>query len=152
MDEIRNVIEMKDVTKNYGDFKLDKVSFSVPEGSVCGFIGQNGAGKTTTINLILDVIKRDAGEITLFGESIDSGSARLREDIGVVFDEMSGSVWPAAILHAVNNAQPSILNGYINYENVPGLMGTVAPWIGRMAALAIAATAVLLIWKKKENG
>ena len=87
MDEIKNVIELNNVTKDYGDFKLDSVSFSVPEGSVCGFIGQNGAGKTTTINLILDVIKRDAGEIKVFGESIDTDSARLREDIGVVFDE-----------------------------------------------------------------
>ena len=58
MDEVINVIELKDVVKDYGDFKLDKISFAVPEGSVCGFIGQNGAGKTTTINLILDVIKK----------------------------------------------------------------------------------------------
>ncbi len=88
MEEIKNVIELEKVTKDYGDFKLDNVSFSVPEGSVCGFIGQNGAGKTTTINLILDVIKRDAGEIRVFGETIDKNSAALREDIGVVFDEM----------------------------------------------------------------
>lgn len=88
MEEIKNVIELEKVTKDYGDYKLDSVSFSVPEGSVCGFIGQNGAGKTTTINLILDVIKRDAGEIRVFGETIDKNSAALREDIGVVFDEM----------------------------------------------------------------
>ena len=55
---------------------------------MCGFIGQNGAGKTTTIQLILDTIARDSGEITLFGKSIDGDSASLREDIGLVFDEM----------------------------------------------------------------
>ncbi len=88
MDDIKNVIELSHVSKDYGDFKLDDVSFAVPEGSVCGFIGQNGAGKTTTINLLLDVIKRDSGEIRLFGKSIDEGSVALREDIGVVFDEM----------------------------------------------------------------
>ncbi len=88
MSDFVNVIELKDVTKDYGDFKLDKVSFAVPEGSVCGFIGQNGAGKTTTINLILDVIKQDEGEIRLFGKSVDKNSASLRENIGVVFDEM----------------------------------------------------------------
>ena len=88
MDDIKNVIELANVTKDYGDFKLDDISFSVPEGSVCGFIGQNGAGKTTTINLILDIIKRDSGEIRLFNESIDKNSAALRENIGVVFDEM----------------------------------------------------------------
>ena len=88
MEDIKNVVELKDVTKDYGDFKLDQVSFTVPEGSVCGFIGQNGAGKTTTIKLMLDVIKADQGEIRLFDENIEKDSARLREDIGVVFDEM----------------------------------------------------------------
>ena len=88
MEEVINVIELKDVVKDYGDFKLDKISFAVPEGSVCGFIGQNGAGKTTTINLILDVIKKDAGEVLLFGQPVDGKSASLREDVGVVFDEM----------------------------------------------------------------
>ncbi len=88
MDEIKNVIELDNVTKDYGDFKLDRVSFAVPEGSVCGFIGQNGAGKTTTINLILDIIKRDGGDVRVFGQNVDQDSASLREDIGVVFDEM----------------------------------------------------------------
>ena len=88
MGDIKNVIELKGVTKDYGDFKLDNVDFAVPEGCVCGFIGQNGAGKTTTIQLILDAINRDNGEIYLFGKSIDEDSASLREDIGVVFDEM----------------------------------------------------------------
>jgi ABC-2 type transport system ATP-binding protein len=88
MDSIKNVIEIKNISKDYGDFKLEDVSFSVPEGSVCGFIGQNGAGKTTSIKLMLDVIKADKGEIFLFGENIKNDSARLREDIGVVFDEM----------------------------------------------------------------
>ena len=82
------LIELKNVTKDYGDFKLDNITFSVPEGSICGFIGQNGSGKTTTINLILDIIKKNSGEISVFGENIDKDSAKLRENIGVVFDEM----------------------------------------------------------------
>ena len=88
MEDTANVIELKGVSKDYGDFKLDDVSFSVPEGSVCGFIGQNGAGKTTTIQIILDAINRDSGEVYVFGKSMDKDSALLRENIGVVFDEM----------------------------------------------------------------
>ncbi len=88
MKDTENVIELKGVSKDYGDFKLDDVSFSVPEGSVCGFIGQNGAGKTTTIQIILDAIGRDGGEVYVFGKSVDKDSAALRENIGVVFDEM----------------------------------------------------------------
>ena len=82
------VIELKNVKKDYGDFVLDNISFAVPTGSVCGFIGQNGAGKTTTIQIILDAIKRDAGEVYVFGKNINEGMAALKEDIGVVFDEM----------------------------------------------------------------
>ena len=88
MKEINNVIELKNVVKDYGDFKLDHISFVVPEGSVCGFIGQNGAGKTTTINLILDIINRDDGKINLFGKPVDKDHAYVRENVGVVFDEM----------------------------------------------------------------
>ena len=82
------VIELKNVKKDYGDFVLDNICFAVPTGSVCGFIGQNGAGKTTTIQIILDAIKRDAGEVYVFGKNINEGMASLKEDIGVVFDEM----------------------------------------------------------------
>lgn len=88
MENVKNVIELKGVTKDYGDFKLDDVSFSVPEGCVCGFIGQNGAGKTTTIQIILDAINKDAGEVYVFGKSVGQNSTAVREDIGVVFDEM----------------------------------------------------------------
>lgn len=82
------VLELKNVTKDYGDFTLDNVSFSVTQGAICGFIGQNGAGKTTTISLILDIIKRDAGEIKVFGEDILANPTAIKERIGVVFDEM----------------------------------------------------------------
>lgn len=88
MAETKNVIEFKDVVKDYGDFKLDRISFAVAQGSVCGFIGQNGAGKTTAISLLLDLIKRDSGEIYLFGQPVDGKHSHLREDVGVVFDEM----------------------------------------------------------------
>ena len=88
MSEINNVIEFRNAVKDYGDFRLDKITFAVPEGSVCGFIGQNGAGKTTTIAMLLDIIGRDSGEVLLFGEPVDGKHAHLREDVGVVFDEM----------------------------------------------------------------
>ena len=81
------VVELNGVTKDYGDFRLDNISFSIPEGCICGFIGQNGAGKTTTIKLILDIIKKDSGEIRVFHENME-GNPVLKEDIGVVYDEM----------------------------------------------------------------
>ena len=81
------VIEVSNLTKDYGSFKLENVSFRVPVGCICGFIGQNGAGKTTTIQAMLDVIKRDSGEIKIFGQDVVD-HPELKEDIGVVYDEM----------------------------------------------------------------
>lgn len=88
MSETNHVIEVKNLTKDYGDFKLNSISFEVPQGCICGFIGQNGAGKTTTIQLILDVIKADDGEIKVFGETMSDKAKNLKENIGVVYDEM----------------------------------------------------------------
>ena len=49
---MENCIEVKGITKNYKQFSLKDVSFSVPCGSVVGFIGENGAGKSTSIKAI----------------------------------------------------------------------------------------------------
>ncbi len=82
------VIEMREVTKNYGDFVLDKVNIAIPSGCICGFVGQNGAGKTTTIKLIMDIIKANSGEIKVFDQDMSKDGKKLKDDIGVVFDEM----------------------------------------------------------------
>lgn len=88
MVEREYVLELKSVTKQYGDFILDRVSFAVPKGCICGFIGQNGAGKTTTIQLILDIVNKDSGTIRVFGQDMKSQGKTLKERIGVVYDEM----------------------------------------------------------------
>ena len=67
MDNYENAIEIKGLTKKYDGFTLDNVSFSVPRGSIMGFIGQNGAGKTTTIKALLNIIKINDGTITMLG-------------------------------------------------------------------------------------
>ena len=82
MDEI---LQIKDLTKSYRDFKLDRVSFSIPKGSIMGLIGENGAGKSTTINAILGLNKKDKGTVRFWGKELDS-SKQIKENIGVVFD------------------------------------------------------------------
>lgn len=77
-------LELKEVSKHYDDFTLDKISFTVPQGSIVGLIGENGAGKSTTINAILGLIKKDNGTITMLGKSdIDTV---CKDNLGVVFD------------------------------------------------------------------
>ncbi|MDE7211101.1 MAG: ABC transporter ATP-binding protein [Lachnospiraceae bacterium] len=81
----KNNVLVRDLCKQFDGFLLDHVSFQVPKGRIVGFIGENGAGKSTTINLILDELKRDSGQIQIFG--MENTIPSVKEDIGVVFDE-----------------------------------------------------------------
>ncbi len=85
---MENILELQDVTKTYpkSDFTLDRVSFSLPYGSILGFVGENGAGKTTTIGCILNTIEKDGGTVTLFGREMGDRDTDIREKIGVVYD------------------------------------------------------------------
>ena len=62
------ILQVENLTKQYADFKLDHVSFSVPKGTIMGLIGENGAGKSTTVNCILNEIKKNSGNILIFGK------------------------------------------------------------------------------------
>jgi ABC-2 type transport system ATP-binding protein len=83
-----NTLELKNVSKKYKDFELSNVSFNIPEGKILGLVGGNGAGKSTTIKLILDMVKRTSGEIYIFGKENRDSFPLLKNDIGVVFDDI----------------------------------------------------------------
>lgn len=91
---MENILELDQVSKTFpkSGFMLDKVSFSVPYGSVMGFVGENGAGKTTTIGCILNTVAKDKGTIKLFGKKMADDDTDMREKIGVVYD---GDNFPA---------------------------------------------------------
>ncbi|KNY29803.1 ABC transporter ATP-binding protein [Pseudobacteroides cellulosolvens] len=82
-----NVLEISNLNKCFGDFSLKNVNFSLPEGYIMGFIGPNGAGKTTTIKLILNMIKRQSGDIKVFGLDSITHEDNIKEQVGVVFDQ-----------------------------------------------------------------
>ncbi|QBI55678.1 ABC transporter ATP-binding protein [Streptomonospora litoralis] len=83
------VISCRGLTKNYGRHRaLSGVDLTVAEGDVFGFLGPNGAGKTTTIRILLDLIRRDAGEVTLLGGEPRRDGVRLRRDIGYLPGEL----------------------------------------------------------------
>lgn len=74
------MIELKNVTKKYGNFKaVDNISFKIEKGEVVGFLGRNGAGKTTTMKMITGLIEPTDGEIFIEDEKI---SRKSRKCIG----------------------------------------------------------------------
>lgn len=83
-----NVIEIEGLCKRYDGFASENLDLSIPQGGIMGFIGANGAGKTTTIYSILNVIPVDAGRIQIFGKDYKKDEQEIKQDIGVVFDEM----------------------------------------------------------------
>lgn len=81
------ILEIKNLNKHFKDFSLQDISFSLEKGFVMGFIGPNGAGKSTTIKLIMNLIKKDSGEIKVFGLEHMKHEQEIKNKIGFVFDE-----------------------------------------------------------------
>ncbi len=80
-------LELDGVHKSYRDFALEDVSFQIPRGHICGLIGPNGAGKTTIIKLIMNLLRRDSGRITVLGQDNIEHEAEIKAKIGFVYDE-----------------------------------------------------------------
>ena len=83
-----NALEIKGLTREYPGFLLDHLDLTLPGGCIMGLVGENGAGKTTTIKLILDMIRKDSGSITILGQDNQENIKLIKEEIGVVLDEV----------------------------------------------------------------
>lgn len=81
------ILEIRNLCKRYQGFSLENINITLESGYIMGFIGPNGAGKTTTIKLIMGLIRRDAGEILIFGLDNIKDGVRVRDRIGFVYDE-----------------------------------------------------------------
>ena len=84
---MENVLEIKNLCKQYKEFALKNIHLCVPKGMIMGFIGENGAGKTTTIKAILNIIHKDIGEIKVFGLDTEKHERKIKEEIGVVLED-----------------------------------------------------------------
>ena len=85
---MNNALEITNLRREFKDFTLNDITFSLPKGYIMGFVGKNGAGKTTTIRLILNMIKRNGGKIDVFGMDNILEEQRIKQDVGAVFDEI----------------------------------------------------------------
>ena len=83
-----NALEIRNLTRHFGDFTLDRLNLTLPGGCILGLIGENGAGKSTTIRLILGMLRPDGGTVTILGRDNRDNLALTKQDIGVVLDEV----------------------------------------------------------------
>jgi ABC-2 type transport system ATP-binding protein len=85
---VENAITVKSATRHFGDLVAVKdLSFEVQPGEVFGLLGPNGAGKTTTVNLIVGLLRRHGGEISVLGFDPEKEPRQVRQRIGLVPQE-----------------------------------------------------------------
>ena len=77
-----NVIEINNLKKSMGNFKLNIEKLEIKEGFVTGIIGTNGAGKTTLMKLIMNILNQEEGSIKIFGEDFNKDKKHIKELIG----------------------------------------------------------------------
>ncbi|MDU2663083.1 MAG: ABC transporter ATP-binding protein, partial [Clostridioides difficile] len=82
-----NIVSINGLSKGFGNRKIiDNLNFTVPEGSVFGFVGKNGAGKTTTMKMVLGLLKPDSGTIDVCGEKVTYGKTSSNRHVGYLPD------------------------------------------------------------------
>ena len=81
------LVEVKELSKRLGKFKLGQVSMELPKGYIMGLIGPNGAGKTSLLHLILGLYRPDGGEVLIDGMRYEDNEEAIREMTGTVLQE-----------------------------------------------------------------
>lgn len=78
------MIEAQGISKKLGKFHLKNISFTLPEGYICGLVGRNGAGKTTLLRLLLGLYRAEEGRLTIDGMNYLADEKRIHDEIGMV--------------------------------------------------------------------
>lgn len=84
---MEHILEIRNLRKEYKGFTLKDISFTLERGYIMGFIGPNGAGKSTTIKLIMNLLKKDNGEIKVFGLDNIEHEREIKQRIGFIYDQ-----------------------------------------------------------------
>ena len=85
-----DIIKVENLVKKFGRVvAVDNISFTVAPGEIFGFLGPNGAGKTTTMNILCTLAKPTSGRATVSGYDIVHQQSRVRQSIGLVFQDRS---------------------------------------------------------------
>ncbi|MCL2827388.1 MAG: ABC transporter ATP-binding protein [Oscillospiraceae bacterium] len=124
---MHKILEVKGLRKAYkdSDFCLNDVSFSIPSGTIMGFVGENGAGKTTTIGCILNTLIKDGGTVEIFGKEMTDKATDIRADIGVVYDtnpfpeHLTAAKISSAMRHIYSSWDQSLFRDYLRKFKLP---------------------------------
>ncbi|MBE5962434.1 MAG: ABC transporter ATP-binding protein [Lachnospiraceae bacterium] len=132
--ETGEVLRLTGLVKRYGEKKVvDGIGFSVKKGEIVGFIGPNGAGKSTTLQMVTDIVRKDAGMIFCMGEDVESDKRKFKGMLGVVPQDM---------------AVYEDLSAYDNVKFFCSLYGYKGKELKERSERALAFTG-LLEWKKE---
>lgn len=121
----KNILEIRDLTKKYKNFTLDKINFDLKRGYVMGFIGPNGAGKSTTIKLIMNLVRRSSGQINIFGMDNLKNEKEIKQRLSLVYDEncfyeeLTLIEMKKIIAPFYKDWDDSVFNQYISNFNLP---------------------------------
>ncbi len=89
-EKMKTIIEVKNLTKKFNNvIAVDNISFNVKEGEMFAFLGPNGAGKTTTIKILTTILSPTEGKLKLGGYDVNTQEKKVRENIGVIFQDYS---------------------------------------------------------------
>jgi ABC-2 type transport system ATP-binding protein len=111
------ILDVKNLIKNYGGEKgIFNISFSVGKGEIVGLLGPNGSGKTTTIDIILNVLKRDSGSISILGKDPSEKNEETMNEtnFSAVYAQLPGNltVWQNlyifGLLYSVKNLKNKV--------------------------------------------
>jgi len=104
------LLELESVCKHYPKFDLKDVSFSVPAGSIVGFIGRNGAGKTTTLKGIMNLVHFDSGSVRVFEKDMTTNELDIKQKIGFSLSELN--FYPNKTINQINSVSKMFYKDY----------------------------------------
>ena len=120
-----NAITLTGLSKTYPTFQLGPLDLTLPMGSIMGLVGENGAGKSTTLKLILDLLRPGDGEIAILDQPVPASYPHLKEEVGVVLEELSYPAFLTArqvgrlMANAYRQWEPETYEGFLTRLDLP---------------------------------